>query len=112
MRTILAMLLAVAVATVPATAASPRVIHVTARRFEYDPAEIHVHAGEDVVLEIESTDRQHGFSIPALHLRSDVKPGETTRVALPKVAPGTYAFACDVFCGSHHEDMSGALVVE
>ncbi|MBY0279244.1 cupredoxin domain-containing protein [Candidatus Binatia bacterium] len=93
-------------------AEAPRVVHVTARRFEYEPAEIHVAAGESVVLELESVDRRHGFSIPELHVRADVDPGTTTRLALPKAAPGIYVFACDVFCGSHHEDMAGELIVD
>lgn len=95
-----------------AAAEGPRVVHVTARRFEYDPSEIRVAAGESVVLEIESLDRTHGFSIPELHVRADVTPGTTTRVTLPPAAPGIYVFACDVFCGSHHEEMAGELVVE
>jgi cytochrome c oxidase subunit 2 len=93
-------------------ATSPRVIHVTARRFEYDPSVIRVRPGEPVVLELEAVDRKHGFSIPDLHIRADVDPGRTERLALPGVAAGTYAFGCDVFCGSHHEEMAGALVVE
>jgi cytochrome c oxidase subunit 2 len=110
MRTLLLLLLALVPAA--ASAATLRVIHVTARRFEYDPAVIHVHAGEDVVLELRSLDRLHGFSIPALHLRSDIPPGPPVRVTLPGLPAGTYPFGCDVFCGSHHEEMSGALVVE
>jgi cytochrome c oxidase subunit II len=91
---------------------APRVVHVTARRFEYDPSEIHVAVGESVVLEIESLDRTHGFSIPDLHVRADVAPGTTTRLTLPAAVPGIHVFACDVFCGSHHEEMAGALIVE
>lgn len=91
---------------------APRVVHVTARRFEYEPSEIRVHAGEAVTLELESLDRTHGFSIPELHVRADVEPGKTTRVPLPQAAPGIYVFACDVFCGSHHEEMAGELIVE
>ena len=111
MRTLLVLHLLLALATT-AHDANPRVIHVTARRFAYDPSEIHVRAGEDVVLELESLDRVHGFSIPSLHLRTDIEPGKTIRIELPKVARGTYVFGCDVFCGSHHEEMAGELVVE
>jgi len=93
-------------------ARAPRVVHVTARRFEYEPSEIHVAAGESVVLEIESLDRTHGFSIPELHVRADAEPGKVARVTIPGAAPGIYVFACDVFCGSHHEEMAGELIVE
>ena len=95
-----------------AHAAVERVIHVTAKRFAYEPSEITVKQGEPVVLEIESTDREHGFRLPALHLRADIAPGQTVRVPLVATQKGRFPFACDVFCGSGHEDMAGELVVE
>ena len=38
--------------------------------------------------------------------------GKVARVTIPGAAPGIYVFACDVFCGSHHEEMAGELIVE
>jgi len=101
-------------AVVGATAPSPaeRVIHVTAKRFEYDPPEIHVRRGEPVVLELESLDREHGFAIPKLGVDADIVPGQPTRVRLVPTKPGRFRFACNVFCGSGHEGMAGELVVE
>jgi cytochrome c oxidase subunit 2 len=94
-----------------ASAGAARVIHVTAKRFEYVPSEITLKRGVPVVLEITSADREHGFKVPELGLRADVKPGETTRVRLVPDKTGRFAFRCDVFCGSGHEDMTGELVV-
>lgn len=92
-------------------AAEERVIQVTARRFAYDPSEIVVKKGEPVVLEITSLDRDHGFELEAFGVRADVKPGEVTRVRLVPDRIGRFEFACDVFCGDGHEEMSGELVV-
>jgi cytochrome c oxidase subunit 2 len=94
-----------------APAAAERLIHVTARRFAYEPSEITIARGEPVVLELVSLDREHGFQIPDLGIRADVKPGETTRVRIVADRPGRHPFQCDVFCGSGHEDMAGVLVV-
>ena len=91
--------------------AAEQVIHMTAKRFEYTPNEITVKKGVPVILEITSLDRDHGFKIPELGIRADVKPGETTRVRIVADHTGRFEFRCDVFCGSGHEDMAGELVV-
>ena len=87
------------------------VIRLTAKKFEYTPSQITVKKGTPVVIELTSKDRVHGFNIPDFKIRSDVKPGETTRVRFVPDKTGTFTFACDIYCGSGHEEMSGSLVV-
>src|SRR5437879_6896339 len=94
-----------------AAAAKEQVIHLTAKKFEYDPSEITVKKGEPVVIEIVSLDRKHGFTIPELGVRSDVKPGAKNVVRFTPDKAGTFNFHCDLFCGSGHEGMTGTLVV-
>jgi cytochrome c oxidase subunit 2 len=98
-------------ATANVSPAAEQVIHMTAKRFEYTPNEITVKKGVPVILEITSLDRDHGFKIPELGIRADVKPGETTRVRIVADHTGRFEFRCDVFCGDGHEDMAGELVV-
>ena len=86
-------------------------IKLTAKRFEYNPAQITVKKGTQVVLEISSEDAKHGFNLPDFGVRADIKPGAITRVTFTPDKAGTFSFACDVFCGSGHEDMSGQLTV-
>ena len=88
-----------------------RVVHITARKFEYSPNEITLRKGVPVVLEITSADRDHGFKVPRLGLRADVRAGTTTRIRLVPDQVGRFEFRCDVFCGSGHEDMAGEIVV-
>ncbi len=88
-----------------------QVVHVTARKFAYEPSEITVRKGVPVVLEITSLDRDHGFRLDAFGVRAEVHPGEVTRVRLVPDRVGRFEFACNVFCGEGHEDMSGELVV-
>jgi cytochrome c oxidase subunit 2 len=92
-------------------AAAEQVIHLTAKKFEYSPSEITVKKGQPVVIEIVSLDRKHGFMIPALKVRSDVKPGARNVVRFTPGKTGTFNFHCDLFCGSGHESMAGTLVV-
>jgi cytochrome c oxidase subunit 2 len=86
-------------------------VKLTAKNFEYSPAQITVKKGTPVSLELTSEDRKHGFNLPDFRVRVDVKPGSVTRVSFTPEKTGTFTFGCDVFCGSGHEDMAGTLVV-
>ena len=92
-------------------ATTEQAIHLTAKKFEYSPNEITVKKGQPVVIEIVSLDRKHGFTIPELKVRSDVKPGTKNVVRFTPDTAGTFNFHCDLFCGSGHEGMAGTLVV-
>jgi cytochrome c oxidase subunit 2 len=91
--------------------AQPRVVKISAKKFEFTPSEIHVRKGESIVLELTSQDRKHGFNLPAFKIRNDIVPKEVTRVTLTPTEAGTFEFHCDTFCGDGHEDMTGTLVV-
>jgi len=88
-----------------------RVIPVSAKKFTYDPDEIHLKVGEAVVLELKSLDVVMGFNCPDFKVRSDILPGRVSRVELKPDKPGAFPFFCDIFCGSGHEDMNGAFIV-
>ena len=98
-------------ATAAVPAGTEQVVHMTAKKFEYDPSEITLKKGIPVILEITALDRDHGFKVPELGIRADLKSGQVTRVRIVPERTGTFKFRCDVFCGSGHEDMSGELVV-
>jgi cytochrome c oxidase subunit 2 len=38
-------------------------------------------------------------------------PGQVARVHLKPDKTGTYAFLCDIFCGTGHENMNGTIKV-
>ena len=114
-RTVLAgtaLALAALLAAAAGSGAEPRVVKISAKRFSFTPAEVHVKKGESVVLELTSLDRVHGFNLPAFKIRTDIVPKEATRGTLTPDKEGTFPFPCDVFCGDGHEDMTGTLVVE
>jgi cytochrome c oxidase subunit 2 len=90
----------------------PAEIRISARKFEYRPNRVTARVGQPVVLVLTSEDRIHGFKMPDFGLRTEIVPGQETRVALTPARPGSFAFLCDLFCGDGHEDMEGVLVVE
>jgi cytochrome c oxidase subunit 2 len=99
-------------ATPRPAAEKERVIVIEAKRYEFTPGQIKLKVGESVIFELHSADRKHGFLIPDFKVRADIPPGETVRVRWVPTRAGTFAFKCDLFCGSGHEDMNGTIVVE
>ena len=104
-------------------------IEVTAKKYDFTPAPIHVKQGATVRLKITATDRTHGFEIdpypdgakdkgnPGLVFTSKqecVKLEKDTPETVEFVAhtPGTYTFKCCVHCGLGHGHMKGQLIVE
>jgi cytochrome c oxidase subunit 2 len=103
--------LAVGTVVIGSGAPKDKVIKLTAKKFEYSPAEITVKKGEPVVIEVSSEDVKHGFTLPDFGIRTDIKSGAVNRISFTPDKAGRFTFACDVFCGSGHEDMSGTLIV-
>ena len=115
--------------SVSARNASPQVIEVTAKKYEYSPAPIHVKSGTEIQLKITAADHDHGFSISTVPDGSDsngstglvfnssqecwqLKKGETTTIEFLAQTPGTYSFKCCHVCGLGHRGMKGQLVVD
>lgn len=90
---------------------TPRVIKIVSRKFEFVPDTIHLKTGETVVLELTAEDVVMGLNAPGLKVRSDMIPGMVTHLQVTPEKAGRFDFYCDVFCGSGHEEMTGAIVV-
>jgi cytochrome c oxidase subunit II len=88
-----------------------QVIQLTAKKFEFSPAVIELKVGVPVVLEVTSLDRKHGFALPDFKIDEQVEPRGVTRIRFVPDRAGTFAFHCNVFCGSGHEDMGGTIMV-
>ncbi len=100
------------VVSAPARADEPRVIPVVAKRFEFEPKEIHVKKGENVVLEVTSQDVTHGLFSRKFGFDEDLAPGKTVRVPIRADEAGPYLILCDHYCGSGHGGMKMTIVVE
>jgi cytochrome c oxidase subunit II len=96
----------------PARAQEPRVVEITARRFEFAQAEITLKRGERVTLRLRSLDVTHGFFQKALGIDATIEPGKATEVSLTPPTAGRYLTICDHFCGSGHGNMKMTIVVE
>jgi len=99
------MLASISHAPTAQAADTPRRIEVTAKRFEYIPAEITVKKGEPVVLVLHSTDVAHGIKFADLNLKADIGTAGTSELAFTPDKAGTFVGHCSHFCGSGHGTM-------
>jgi len=91
-----------------------RTIKIIARKFEFVPGTakpIKATKGETLVLKFTAPEVPMGFNLPDFNVRTDILPGKTATVKFVADKTGTFTFVCDIFCGDHHEDMQGTLVV-
>src|ERR1700679_1652996 len=89
----------------------PRRIQVTAKRFEFIPAEIVLKRGEPIVLVLKSADVAHRIRFKELGIETKVGKGQTSELAFTPEKTGTFVGHCSVFCGSGHGAMTLTLRV-
>ncbi|MFB6138002.1 MAG: cytochrome c oxidase subunit II [Halobacteriaceae archaeon] len=72
-----------------------------------------LHVPEDAVvkLKVTSADVFHNFGVPALRVKADAIPGETTETWFVAEEEGTYAAHCYEICGVAHSYMDSKVVV-
>lgn len=107
----------------------PRIISVTAKDFDFEPAVIHMKVDERVELDVTSSDKTHGIRIttfpdgarvntaPGLSFANGedcwkLKKGEMVEIGVVPTEPGTYIFTCCKLCGSGHKKMRGQIIVD
>ena len=89
----------------------PRVIMVTAKRFEFSPNLITLARGETVKLQIKSEDVTHGLFLRPLGIDTEIVPGRVTELTVTPATAGTYRAICDHFCGAGHGGMKMTIIV-
>lgn len=74
--------------------------------------EIHIPAGEPVLVRLRSDDVIHSFWVPALGGKTDMIPGQVNETWLEASKPGTYLGQCAEYCGLQHAHMAFRVVAE
>jgi heme/copper-type cytochrome/quinol oxidase subunit 2 len=89
-----------------------REITVVASAFKFEPADIHVRAGEDVTIVLTATDTTHDFTIDELGFQVAAAPGQVGRGSFH--APSTavrYTAYCSV-AGHRQAGMTATVIVD
>jgi cytochrome c oxidase subunit 2 len=112
-----------------AQSAAPRVIEISAKKYEFTPSEVHVKKGEKVELKVHSEDETHGVKLDLFPAGTKDKsapglvfdqPDENGKVSkgvdqvldFTAQTTGTYDFKCAKICGMGHGKMKGSLIVD
>jgi cytochrome c oxidase subunit II len=111
-----ALLIAIVFATLSAvrtvhSQVAPRRIEVTAKRFDFAPAELTLKKGEPVVIVLKSEDVAHGLRFRDLGVDVKAAKGKTGELAFTPTRTGDFVGQCSVFCGSGHGSMKLTLHV-
>jgi cytochrome c oxidase subunit 2 len=89
-----------------------RRIPVVAKKYSFEPGEIRLKQGETVVLEVTSSDVQHGFHVPGLGISEPIQKGKVAEIRLTAETRGEHRVECDIICGAGHDEMAGKIIVE
>lgn len=90
---------------------APRRIEVSAKRFNFTPAEITLKKGEPVVIVLKSIDVAHGLRFRELGFNVKASKGQTSEATFTPTKTGDFVGQCSVFCGSGHGGMKLTLHV-
>jgi cytochrome c oxidase subunit 2 len=74
--------------------------------------EIHIPAGEPVLIELESADVIHAFWVPALAGKTQAIPGQINRQWIQADHSGVWRGQCTQFCGPQHAHMALEVVAQ
>jgi heme/copper-type cytochrome/quinol oxidase subunit 2 len=98
---------------VPFASAVPtqRTIRIEASTFQYIPGELQVNPGDQVTIELVSTDVVHGLSLDGYNFNLTAEPGQTVKGTFIANKTGVFRFRCSIPCGNLHPFMIGELKV-
>ncbi len=74
--------------------------------------EIHLPAGQSMLMALQSADVIHDFWVPELSRKMDLNPDGPNFLWLQAAQPGVYAGACAEYCGTQHAWMRIRVVVQ
>lgn len=70
-----------------------------------DANEVHIPAGQQVDIALESRDVIHSFWVPELHGKVDLVPGITNHIRVQADRPAIFRGECAEYCGPQHAHM-------
>lgn len=75
-----------------------------------DANELHIPAGQPVLLELESSDVVHSFWVPRLSGKLDMVPGRRNLLPIQADTPGVFSGQCAEYCGGPHALMGFVVI--
>jgi heme/copper-type cytochrome/quinol oxidase subunit 2 len=95
----------------PTPVPTARTIRIEASQYQFSPGEIQVNPGDQVTIELVSTDVMHGLSLDGYNLNLTAQPGQPARGTFVAEKAGVLRFRCSIPCGNMHPFMIGKLQI-
>lgn len=86
-------------------------VTVVARKWQYQPNEIHLPEGAVATFYISSPDIIHGYKVVDTNINIMVLPGEISRVTQRFDEAREHLIVCHEYCGTGHQAMFGRIIV-
>jgi cytochrome c oxidase subunit 2 len=86
-------------------------VHVVAKMWSFEPAEVHLPPGAEVDLYLSTKDVTHGLYVEGTGVNLMAIPGSVNAARVTFREPGTYAMVCHEYCGAAHQNMAGRFVI-
>jgi len=90
---------------------NPKVIEISAKKFEFTPSQITLKKGEPVILRLSSSDRVHGFMSKPLKIDTDIPADKSADIPVTPDTAGDFTVICDHYCGTGHGNMKMKVTV-
>lgn len=86
-------------------------VDIHASQYAFSPSTVRIQPGDEVTLQLTSTDVVHGLYLDGYDLEVTSDPGQTSSVTFTADRQGSFRFRCSVSCGPLHPFMIGKLKV-
>jgi cytochrome c oxidase subunit II len=83
----------------------PEILDSDGQPIQSKPGELHIPAGREIALTLNSGDVNHSFGVPRLAGTRDAVKGEENVMWIKADHPGSFAGQCRELCGTGHADM-------
>ncbi len=86
-------------------------VHVLARMWTFEPAEIKIKPNTILDIYLASLDVNHGFHIENTNVNLMAVPGAINYARVTLKEPGIYHVVCHEYCGAGHQNMAARIIV-
>jgi cytochrome c oxidase subunit II len=83
---------------------------IIGRAWSFEPMEVRVPVGVEIVFTATSTDVIHGMNVEGTRLNMMLIPGQISQNTYTFREPGEYLLICHEYCGLGHHMMAGRVV--
>ena len=86
-------------------------VNMLAQMWSFEPLEVYVPVGAEIVFNVSSRDVTHGFHMASKGINFMVIPGTISQTSATFDKPGIYPIICHEYCGTGTQHMQAEIIV-